>query len=176
MVDNNESRMEELEKVNESLTQQLINKEKAGTSGVDSPLESLIQDLQTEINRHKKSIKNLKDENSKLRNTIEHGGPGLEGDKIKALQIENDSLRNQLVTFASKKGKKDKFKELQDQIIEKDRIISQLQKGSTTPISSESSGGAIPMNSLVNDLQKKINKMKAILKEKDDLIHSLRGY
>ncbi|MFX1273940.1 MAG: hypothetical protein ACFFBP_12320 [Promethearchaeota archaeon] len=177
-IKNNESRIEELEKVNESLTGQSISRGTSGSDRSGSQLASLVQDLQTEINRYKSNISRLKAENEELKDAIKKGGKTLENEAIKQLTIENESLSNQLSDMEqikSKKDKKEKLKELYQKIAEKDHLIERLVKLTEKEDSEPAGEAAAPVSGLVEELQNKINKLSLALKEKDSIISKLKG-
>ena len=176
MILNNESRIEELEKVNDSLTGQLLEKQIAKSSGGSSPLESLVQDLQSEINRYKKTQARLKEENKDLRKSLENGGGALESEIIKTLRLENKTLNEQIDLLTSKKAKKELLKEYQEKLHEKDLVIEKLLKMTESREVEPTQEDTTAVSGLVDELQNRINKLKITLKEKDELIKSLRGY
>ncbi len=174
---NNESRIEELEKVNESITKQSVSSGKMDINSSGTQLASLVHDLQTEINRYKTNLNRLKAENSELKDTIKKGGHMLENETITLLKIENESLTKQLEDLEEikgKKGKKDKLKELYQKIAEKDHMIERLVKMTERDGTQVSADTGVPVSGLVEDLQNKINKLTLTLKEKDKIISSLK--
>ena len=178
LIANNESRIEELEKVNKSITTKTVSKGNVPTGSSGSQLATLVQDLQSEINRYKTTINRLKTENSELKETIKQGGATLENQIIEQLMIENESLKSELEDkdqLKGKKGKKDKLKELYQKIAEKDHMIERLVKLTEKDDIELSGQQTTPVSGLVEELQNKISKLTLTLKEKENIISSLRG-
>jgi chromosome segregation ATPase len=148
------------------------------------PLEILCQDLQSDLNKYKKVIQKLKQENSELGSALKNKGINLNDGDIQKLQQENEvlkkdleSLQNQLdfeqkVTLPSPDSSnlEEKITELELKLQEKDNIITELKLNKIEPQSIPTG----PMASLVDDLQKNINKLKLTIKEKDNEIEELR--
>jgi len=178
LIVNNESKIEELEKYNESLTTKSVSNESVNIAGGGPQLASLVQDLQSEINRYKTNINRLKTENAELKEVIKKGGASLENQIIEQLMIENESLKSQIEDMdqgKGKKGKKDKLKELYQKIAEKDHMIERLVKLTEKDEIEISSQAAAPVSGLVEELQNKISKLTIALKEKDKIISDLKG-
>ncbi|MBN1800422.1 MAG: hypothetical protein JW891_02895 [Candidatus Lokiarchaeota archaeon] len=182
LLEKNESMIRNLQQANENLTSQLLEKEKGKEKnkkekpGAKSPLDALVQDLQADLNRYKKQVGELKDENQNLRNAIESKGGIVETDLVKSLNDEINTLKSQLEELTDKKSKKNKVQELKELLQEKDQLIEQLQKKPHFISEQPSTQTTISMPSLVEELQSKINKLKIIIKEKDELIQNIRGH
>jgi len=117
----NDSRIQELTIANESLMAEIESK------STSQPLEILAKDLQEELNRYKKIVEKLKEENSKLKADAEKSS--LKG-KIAALKKENEELKeesarvkSQLVAFGSQESE---IEDLQKLVTEKDKRIDEL--------------------------------------------------
>lgn len=153
------------------------------SKGPSMPLESLCQDLQADLNKYKKIIDQLTQDKSQLIGLMENQGVELDLSEIKVLKSENENLKRDVLElqnslkFQSKESiqelanaeAENKIKELQSKIQEKETLIAdmKLSQGIQT---SPSTG---PMSSLVDELQKSINKLKITLKEKDQEIQNL---
>lgn len=189
-----ESNMNELTKNNESLKANIQQLESQG-SGIQTQenttldpssntLETLCQDLQSELNKYKTLTDSLKNENQNLRERLEKEGRPItdNSQKINALRKENEKLKNKIEEYQNqialqkdKNVQKDdiqkKVNKLSQIIEEKDQLIDSLQNElEERPVKTVKG----PMSDLVEDLQKKINKLKLDLKEKDQLIESLK--
>ena len=156
--------------------------EKVKTSESESKtLDILIQDLQSDLNKYKKVIVKLKKENAELKKS--GGAPvAVDTGEIKALQAENESLKDEIVNLEKKLlvkakeapasgGGDEKIQELEDEIKERDKLIRELK--ASKPAEAATSG-SVPMTGLIDDLQSKINKLKAALKEKNKVIEELK--
>lgn len=153
------------------------------TSAGSKTLEILIQDLQTDINKYKRIIEKLKKENNELKEAQKISGTSAEADKISELKKENEILKEEIsklekslekeASVASELGATEtKMRELENELKEKDNIIRELQTSKTTDIPQESGE---PMTGLIDDLQRKINKLKLALKEKNKTIEDLKN-
>lgn len=149
------------------------------------PLESLCQDLQTELNRYKKRIENLKEENLTLKNLVEKESLIKEDSgEFESITNENEELKIKISTLEHQlkeksdeaqlspllKESENKVKELQGQLKERDRTISEVKALKLSPPPTAKS----PVSDLVDELQGTINKLKVSLKEKDKIIEELK--
>jgi len=162
----NESRIQELTKANESLMSEI----EARTSS--EPLEQLCKDLQDEINRYKRTVEKLKEENQSLKEDAEKSK---QKGKIAELKKENEELKeenarvkSQMVALGSVESD---YEDLQKLVKEKDKRIDELN--ATIASQPQAQGGAI--SGLVDELQGKINKLKNALNEKNKIIESLKN-
>ncbi len=162
----NESRIQELTKANESLMSEI----EARTSS--EPLEQLCKDLQDEINRYKRTVEKLKEENQSLKEDAEKSK---QKGKIAELKKENEDLKeenarvkSQMVALGSVESD---YEDLQKLVKEKDKRIDELN--ATIASQPQAQGGAI--SGLVDELQGKINKLKNALNEKNKIIESLKN-
>lgn len=187
-----------------TLNEQLIEKEKKASvdyvipvetpkSSVIKPqpaqtssetLEILCQDLQADLNKYKRIVDKLNQEKSNLQQTIEKGGFQLEPEEIKELKAENKALKAEISQVQEtlreqSKSTVDKLslveserlvEDLQTQLKLKDQVIADI-KSSAQPQIATPQG---PMSSLVEDLQKTINKLKISLEEKNKIIDELK--
>jgi len=147
------------------------------------PLETLCQDLQSDLNRYKKIIEKLKQEKSELRTTLESKGIQLKSGDIQKLQKENEVLKNDIATLQDQISLEQntqkssvnseildqRITELELKLQEKDKIITELKLNQVE----QKEIPAGPMSGLVDDLQKNINKLKLTIKEKDKEIAEL---
>jgi len=147
------------------------------------PLETLCQDLQSDLNKYKKIIEKLKQEKSELRTALEGKGVQLKAGDIQKLQQENETLKNDLATLQNQINLEQspqniinesdelekRINELELKLEEKDKIITELKLNQVEQ--KEIPTG--PMSGLVDDLQKNINKLKLTIKEKDRKIAEL---
>lgn len=147
-----------------------------------STLETLCQDLQSDLNRYKKIMDSLKVENKELKIALEAGGVSTDFEEINDLRNENISLRarilnlektmqEQTLEVSLSLDSENKIKELQNQLNEKAILINELKTSQITQPVVQSG----PMSNLVEDLQAKINKMKSALNEKDKIIEDLKS-
>ncbi|MHA1670300.1 MAG: hypothetical protein ACTSV5_06930 [Promethearchaeota archaeon] len=147
------------------------------------PLESLCQDLQTDLNKYKKIIEKLTQEKFQLKSLMENQGIDLDIKDIKTLKTENENLKRDVLELQnslkiqSKKSihelanieAEQKIKELQAKIQEKEALMADM-KLSQSMQSEEPTG---PMSGLIEELQKSINKLKITIREKDQKIQDL---
>jgi len=199
-IDDLEKRINELTEENEVLNQQLVEKMKKlpidyvvpvesskpsvikpqSTQPAAQTLEILCQDLQQDLNKYKKIVEKLNKEKNNLVQTLESGGYQLEPDEIKELKNENEELKIELSNLQnSLKLKQDeaalssqfeeKIRILQKQLEEKDNLINELK----TVQQAQPKARKGPMSELVDDLQKKINKLKIAIEEKNKIIEEL---
>lgn len=163
----NESRIQELTKANESLMSEI----EARTS-TEQPLELLCKDLQDEINRYKRTVEKLKEENTKLKEDAEKSAQKSKMAQLKKeneeLKDENARVKGQLVALGSVETE---FEDLQKLVREKDKRIDELN--ATLASQPPPQSGAI--SGLVDELQGKINKLKNALSEKNKIIESLKN-
>ncbi|MFX0012094.1 MAG: hypothetical protein ACFE9R_17405, partial [Candidatus Hermodarchaeota archaeon] len=146
------------------------------------PLETLCQDLQTDLNKYKRIVEKLNEEKSQLKTALEEKGFQFETEDLEKLKNENEALKQDLesiqktlknkeveISHVAMRQVEDKIKELENKIKEKDSIIADLKLSQPSQI--EDSKG--PMATLVEDLQNQINKLKIAIKEKDQKIAEL---
>lgn len=147
-----------------------------------STLETLCQDLQSDLNRYKKIMDSLRVENKELKKALEAGGVSTDFKEINDLRNENISLKarilnlektmeEQTLEVSLSLDSENKIKELQNQLNEKAILINELKTSQITQPVAQSG----PMSNLVEDLQAKINKMKTALNEKDKIIEDLKS-
>jgi len=146
-----------------------------------STLETLCQDLQSDLNRYKRYIETLKAENSDLKKALESGGGSAEYEELNSLRNENisikarileleKSLEQQTLEVSLTLDSENKIRELQELIKEKETIIEDLKTSQLMqPVDQKG-----PMTGLVDELQARINKLKLALSEKDKLIEELK--
>ena len=153
------------------------------SKGPSIPLESLCQDLQTDLNKYKKIIEQLTQDKSQLIGLMENKGIGLDIAEIKVLKTENENLKRDVLElqnslkFQSKESIQElanaeaetKIKDLQSRIQEKETLIANMKLSQGI----RASGPTGPMTDLVEELQKSINKLKIAIKEKDQEIQNL---
>ena len=153
------------------------------SKGPSIPLESLCQDLQTDLNKYKKIIEQLTQDKSQLIGLMENKGIGLDIADIKVLKTENENLKRDVMELQNslKSQSKEsiqelataeaetKIKELLSKIQEKENLIADMKLSQ----GARASGPTGPMTDLVEELQKSINKLKITLKEKDQEIQNL---
>jgi len=147
------------------------------------PLESLCQDLQSDLTKYKRIVENLKKEKNELKNALEGKEISLTNSEFEPLEKENELLKKKLTELqnslsSSKKeteiisseeyGKK--IQNLENKVREKESIIADLKLSSISPASDPSN----PMAELVENLQKNINKLKITLSEKEKEIANLK--
>jgi hypothetical protein len=146
-----------------------------------STLETLCQDLQSDLNRYKRYIDSLKAENKDLKKALETGEGSVDFEQLNALKNENIShkvkilelektLEEQTLDDTLLLESENTIKELQNQLIDKEILINELKSSQITQPVTPSS----PMTSLVDDLQARINKLKIALSEKDKIIEELK--
>ncbi|MEJ2249500.1 MAG: hypothetical protein P8Y70_14825 [Candidatus Lokiarchaeota archaeon] len=180
--------MNNIESINETTLE--VEKEEPISSpqetSAPSALENLCQDLQSELNKYKRFVVDLKRENSKLKEMA--GGeiskfPSTDKD-LNSLHEENEKLKNQINNLQdelsnvkekrAESTKENQFmvKQLEEEVIEKETKIKELEnKLSQKPESTQYKG---PMSELIDDLQAKINKLKLTIKEKNKIIEELQ--
>ncbi len=196
-----QNKLNQLTEENEGLNQQLIEVEKSKSLPIDyvvpveqpktevikpqttqpstETLERLCQDLQTDLNKYKRSIERLSKEKDDLKKALEDGGFQLEPEELKQLKRENETLKNDLsqlqesLKMKQKESPKisEKINNLQQQVKEKDLLIAELK-------STQQSQPVVPkgpMSGLVEDLQNKINKLKSTIEEKNKIIEELQA-
>jgi chromosome segregation ATPase len=148
------------------------------------PLELLCQDLQSDLNKYKKIIERLSSEKNQLKDVLEGRGIEMSVEELTMLRDENEKLKNDLSQFqkslSSKEQKampkrinddlRDRISELEYKLEEKEIFIAELKGSKSHEISATSE----PMSTLVEELQKSINKLKITLKEKDNEIEVLK--
>jgi len=147
------------------------------------PLESLCQDLQSDLTKYKRIVENLKKEKNELKNALEGKGFNLTDNEFEPLEKENELLKKKLAELQNSlnSGKKkapiisseefeQKIQNLENKVREKEGIIADLKLSAISPASDPSN----PMAELVENLQKNINKLKITLSEKDKEIANLK--
>jgi len=161
----------------------VIKPQPAQTSS--ATLEILCQDLQADLNKYKRIVDKLNQEKSNLQHTIEKEGFQLEPDELKELKKENEALKAEITQIQDILKEQSKttaeklslveyerlIEDLQTQLKLKDQIIEDL-KFSNQPQIVTPQG---PMSSLVEDLQKTINKLKISIEEKNKIIDELKS-
>ncbi|KKM95229.1 hypothetical protein LCGC14_1190300 [marine sediment metagenome] len=150
-----------------------------------STLETLCQDLQSDLNKYKRIVDKLNKEKIELQSGINGGGVQFAPKELEELKRENQKLKIELSKIekslkkkteeASIKVKVDdlekKINDLQIQLKERDHLIAELKLTSKTPISVQKG----PVSGLIEDLQSKINKLKVTLEEKNKTIDELKS-
>ncbi|MFX1572957.1 MAG: hypothetical protein ACFFB0_09415 [Promethearchaeota archaeon] len=148
-------------------------------------LEILCQDLQADLNKYKRIIDKMTREKTELQETIESGGFQLEPAEFKELKKENEELKSELSNLQasiqttiektqppfSVEIYEDQIKELQEQIKERDLLITELRSSQSSQIKVPSG----PVSNLVEELQSRINKLKISLDEKNKIIEDLKS-
>jgi len=148
-------------------------------------LEILCQDLQSDLNKYKRIVETLTKERSELQRNTDGSGLQLEVEELKELKKENEELKIHLSKIQESLKKKteeelstvpvddlkEKIKELQNQLKERDHLIAELKLTTQTPVSVQRG----PMSSLIEDLQSKINKLKISLEEKNKIIEEFKS-
>ncbi|MFX0104701.1 MAG: hypothetical protein ACFE75_04330 [Candidatus Hodarchaeota archaeon] len=148
-------------------------------------LEILCQDLQSDLNKYKRLVEKLNKEKSELEQTVESGGFKLEPNEIQELKRENEELKNELsqvqISLQQKSQEtnlspqiselKKKINILEENIKEKDHLITELQTTQESPTIIHEG----PMSGLIEDLQSKINKLKITIEEKNKIIEELKS-
>lgn len=150
-----------------------------------STLETLCQDLQSDLNKYKKIVDKLNKEKTQLQNSIEDGGVQFAPKELEELKRENQALKKDLSKIEEslrKKTEEDSIKvhvddldkkinNLQIQLKERDHLIAELKLTSQPPISVQKG----PMSDLIEDLQSKMNKLKITIDEKNKTIEELKS-
>jgi len=147
------------------------------------PLESLCQDLQSDLTKYKRIVENLKKEKNELKNALEGKDISLTDSEFEPLEKENELLKKKLAELQNSlsSGKKEtdiisseeygqKIQNLENRVREKESIIADLKLSVISPTSDPSSS----MAELVENLQKNINKLKITLSEKEKEITDLK--
>ncbi len=137
-------------------------------------LNVLCKDLQDKLNISKKYTERLE---ADFRNLKSIQGQEAALERITELENKNDRLLQKLKELESVQlTSKDpnKILELEEQLKEKETIILQLDSKQTEASTTVSSGVEAPAG-LIEDLQKKINKLKSEVKKKDEMISKLRS-
>jgi chromosome segregation ATPase len=147
-----------------------------------STLETLCQDLQSDLNKYRKIIEMLKNENVALKRNQESISAPVVSEDIKALKKENEvlikeiselqkSIQIESLKLAKPDDSEIRIKILQDELMEKERLIVKLKASEPTQIISAPVG---PMTSLIEDLQANINKLKMTIIEKNKIIEEFK--
>jgi len=152
-------------------------------------LETLCQDLQTDLNRYKTIVATLKNENTTLKTSLESKGTPIVVDNTDELKNENLALKSQVSELTQKiselqkslqnvpleSPKKEdsdiKIRALQEEIREKEEKIADLEASTTVQVIATPSG---PVSGLVEDLQNQINKLKIVFMQKNQVINELK--
>jgi chromosome segregation ATPase len=146
------------------------------------PLETLCQDLQTDLNKYKRIVEKLNEEKSQLKTALEEKGFQFEAEDLEKLKNENEVLKQDLesiqktiknkeveISHVAMRQVEDKIKELENKIKDKEAIIADLKLSQPSQMLDSKSS----MARLVEDLQNQINKLKIVVKEKDQQIAEL---
>jgi len=155
------------------------------TQTSSATLEILCQDLQADLNKYKRMVEKLNKDRSELQQSIEKEGFKLEPEEIKELKKENEDLKTELSQVQEILKEKSKttvetlsiveserlIEDLQTQLKLKDQMITELKSSSQPQIITPQG----PMSSLVEDLQKTINKLKISIEEKNKIIEELKS-
>ena len=154
-----------------------------------STLETLCQDLQTDLNKYKTIVATLKNENTTLKNSIESKGTPIVVENTDELENENLALNSQISELTQKMSELQKsllnkpletpktedsdikIRALQEEIREKEKKIADLEASTTVQVVATPSG---PVSGLVEDLQNQINKLKIALLDKNKVINELK--
>ncbi len=147
-----------------------------------STLETLCQDLQSDLNKYRKIIEMLKNENAALKRSQESISAPVVSEDIRTLKKENEvlikeiselqkSLQIESLKLAKPDDSEIRIKILQDELMEKERLIVELKASEPTQIISAPVG---PMTSLIEDLQGNINKLKMTIIEKNKIIEEFK--
>ncbi|MFX1488895.1 MAG: hypothetical protein ACFFBI_07100 [Promethearchaeota archaeon] len=148
-------------------------------------LELLCQDLQSDLNKYKRIVDNLTKEKSELTQTLDTEGFKPEQEDFKEMKRENVELKAKIAQLQEKFNEKSKtttqtlslveaerlIEDLGEKLRMKDAVIAEI-KASHQPQIIAPEG---PMSNLVEDLQKKINKLKLDLDEKNKIIEELKS-
>jgi hypothetical protein len=162
---------------------EVIKPQPAQTSS--KTLELLCQDLQADLNKYKRIVDNLTKEKSELTQNLDTGEFELESEEFKEIKRENEELKAKLAQLQEYINDKSKtttqtlslieaerlIEDLQEKLKMKDAVIAEI-KASHQPQIITPEG---PMSNLVEDLQKKINKLKLTLEEKNKIIEELKS-
>jgi chromosome segregation ATPase len=144
------------------------------------PLELLCQDLQTDLNKYKKIIEQLNQEKNQLKDALGREGITFNVEELNTLKHENIALRKDLQQLQDSLSDKltiqsrpddQTIKELQEKLLEKEHIITELKLSQVNQISAPKG----PMTDLVDELQQHINKLKHTIQEKDQQISELKN-
>jgi chromosome segregation ATPase len=144
------------------------------------PLELLCQDLQADLNKYKKIIDQLNQEKTQLKSALEREGITFNVEELNSLKSENEALRKDLqqlqyslseTSTIQSSPNAHNMKELQEKLIEKEKVIAELKLSQTTQTSAPKG----PMTDLVDELQNHINKLKHTIQEKDQQISELKS-
>jgi chromosome segregation ATPase len=152
--------------------------------GVSLPLETLCQDLQTDLNKYKRIVEKLTKEKSQLKQVLEEKGDHFNASDIDVLKSENESLKQDLekiqqslknreieITQVAMRQVEDRIMDLESKLKEKENIIAELKL--SHPIQTQGSKGSTFV--LIEDLQNQINKLKLLVIEKDQKIFELNN-
>ncbi|MFW9865329.1 MAG: hypothetical protein ACFFEN_04450 [Candidatus Thorarchaeota archaeon] len=148
-------------------------------------LELLCQDLQADLNKYKRIVDNLTKEKSELTQTLDTEGFKPEPEELKEIKRENVELKTKIAQLQEEFNEKSRtttqtlflveaerlIEDLQEKLKMKDAVIAEI-KASHQPQIIAPEG---PMSNLVEDLQKKINKLKLDLDEKNKIIEELKS-
>ena len=150
-------------------------------------LNVLVQNLQSDLNKYKKIAAQLKEENEKMKKSVESGAAPSESGDVKQLKRENDALRSKIADLEKerkldaeasgevlKSALEGKIKELEETIKKQEKTINDLKSSKPAAAAEVEAKSGAPMAGLVGDLQSKLNKLKIELKEKDKIIEELK--
>ncbi len=197
-----EEKIKGLQLENENLSKQMIEKMKSlpvdyvlpvvttqstiikppSSEGASLPLETLCQDLQTDLNKYKKIVEKLTEEKSQLKKSLEEKGIQFNASDLEVLKNENEILKQDLekiqqslknkeieISQVAMRQVEDKIMDLESKLSEKENIITELKL--SQPNQTLASSGT--MSGLIENLQNQINKLKILVKEKDQKIVEL---
>ena len=148
-------------------------------------LEILCQDLQADLNKYKKIVEKLTKDKSDLQETINQEGVQIGTEELLELKKENEQLKSDLSHIQETLKEKSKVsidtlslaeserlvEDLKKQLKAKDQIISDLKESRQPQITTPQG----PISSLVEDLQKTINRLKITIEEKNKIIDELKS-
>lgn len=171
-INNYEDKIEELSSRNTDLINKIERLESPPKSStpaaapVDNTktLETLCQDLQSELNKYKRIVDKLKVQNTELKKGTSGVEIQVDNSELEDLKKENQELKDQLSKL--KKIAEDSKASAQ-QTDEIERLKSELESKNQTIQKLREEGGSqsgVP-GSLVDDLQSTINKYKRIIKQ-----------
>jgi hypothetical protein len=155
------------------------------TQTSSATLEILCQDLQADLNKYKKIIDKLTQDKSELEQAINQGGVQIDPEEILELKKENEQLKSDLTQVQETLKEKSKIsietlslaeserlvEDLKNQLKAKEQVIANLRESHQPQIATPQG----PMSSLVEDLQKTINKLKITIEEKNKIIDELKS-
>lgn len=175
------SQIAELINLNNELKNQIKKLEAARvitevpTPVVETPasFNVLVKDLQDKLNKSKRYGEKLE---SELRNLKSIQGQGAALERITELKNKNERLIQKLKELESIQWTSEdpnKILQLEEQLKVKETIILELESKQTEVSTTVNSGVGAPAG-LIEDLQKKINKLKSEVEKKDEMISKLK--